>query len=106
MRRLKLRYLGSYSGHGAEVTQKNPVLEVEEEKAKALLATGYFDDLGGTALAKGPAPDPAPAPEPPAPGTVTTASLPPRSGTQAPAGARPQPVRRPAATSGRGGTRH
>jgi len=124
MRRLKLRYLGSYSGHGVEVTQGNPVVEVEDPRAKVLLATGYFDDLGGEpgagAAADAPAeavraPAPAEASEPPAPeavpgaepvrvqapagvpGPITTASLPPRVATQAPAPTipRPQAPKRP-----------
>jgi hypothetical protein len=114
MRRLKLRYLGSYSGHGVEVTQRDPVIEVEDPRAKVLLATGYFEDLGGEPGA-GAAAAPAEASEPPAPeavpgaepvrvqapagvpGPITTASLPPRVATQAPAPTipRPQAPKRP-----------
>ncbi len=126
MRRLRLRYLGSYSGHGVEVTQKSPVVEVDEPRAKALLATGYFDDLGGEpdarAAAGAPAeavqaPAPAEPPEPPAPeavpgaervrvqapagapGPITTASLTSGAAGQAPAATvpRPQPAKRPPA---------
>lgn len=45
MKRLKLLRLASFSGYGIDVTQNSPVVEVEDELAVRLLATGYFEDL-------------------------------------------------------------
>jgi len=46
MRRLRLLRLASFSGYGIDVTQNEPVVEVADEVAEKLLATGYFEDLG------------------------------------------------------------
>lgn len=52
MKRLKLLRLASFSGYGIDVTQNSPVVEVSDELAARLLATGYFEDL--TPEAEGP----------------------------------------------------
>ncbi len=63
MKRLKLLYLGSYSGYGVTVTQVQPFVEVDDQLAAKLLATGYFEDMAGM-----PATPPSATPE----GTITS----------------------------------
>lgn len=55
MKRLKLLYLGSYSGRGVEVTQVQPFVNVDDKLAAELLATGYFEDVTGNLVASPPA---------------------------------------------------
>lgn len=39
---LRLKKLGSYDGYGIKATAGNPLVQVDEEIARKLLATGYF----------------------------------------------------------------
>ncbi|HHV79084.1 MAG TPA: hypothetical protein GXX40_05660 [Firmicutes bacterium] len=58
MKRLRLLRLASFSGYGIDVTQNEPVIEVEDDLAERLLATGYFEDLTPKGTTKVPAPEP------------------------------------------------
>jgi hypothetical protein len=43
---LRLRKLGSYDGQGIKATAGNPLVQVDDEIARKLLATGYFSVEG------------------------------------------------------------